>query len=97
MPAAGRLLSGREVQDATVSTARVLVDFDLTVAKKMKLTERFGAELRVECYNIFNHPHFGTPDNTVGDPTFGEILSTVSRSDGTTSARQLQVALKMSF
>jgi hypothetical protein len=81
-----------------------LVDFDLTFAKKMNLTERFVAELRVECYNIFNHPHFNNPGsdaavngNLVGQPIFGLITNTVGRSDGTTSARQMQVALKLSF
>jgi hypothetical protein len=73
------------------------VNFDLTFAKKMKITERFGSELRVECYNIFNHPHFNNPSNGISGPTFGEILSTVGRPDGTTSARQLQVALRVSF
>jgi hypothetical protein len=81
-----------------------LVNFDFTFAKKMKLTERFGTELRVECYNIFNHPHFNNPGsdaavngNLVGQPIFGLITNTVGRSDGTTSARQMQVALKVSF
>jgi hypothetical protein len=80
------------------------VNFDLTFTKKMNLTERFVAELRVECYNIFNHPHFNNPGsdaavngNLVGQPIFGLITNTVGRSDGTTSARQMQVALKVSF
>ena len=74
-----------------------LVDFDLDFAKKMKLTERMGLEFRAECYNIFNHPHFQQPDNLQTDSTFGIITGTVARSDGTTSARQMQVALKLTF
>ena len=31
----------------------------------MKITERFNAQLRVECYNIFNHPHFDNPGDTM--------------------------------
>jgi len=73
------------------------VNFDLAFAKKTKLTERFELELRVEGYNIFNHPHFGQPDNLQSDPTFGLISGTVSRPDATTSARQMQAALKLSF
>jgi len=80
------------------------VNFDLTMSKKMKLTERFNAELRVECYNIFNHPHFNNPGDTgsslgnrVGSPIFGLITSTVARPDATTSARQMQVAVKLNF
>jgi Carboxypeptidase regulatory-like domain/TonB dependent receptor len=81
-----------------------LVDFDLSFAKKSKLTERLGLEFRVEAYNIFNHPHFTNPGadasnlgNLLDSGLFGVITSTVSRSDGTTSARQLQVALKLNF
>ena len=74
------------------------------VSKKMKITERINAELRVEGYNIFNHPHFNNPGsdqarhgNRVGSPIFGLITSTVTRPDATTSARQMQVALKVNF
>jgi hypothetical protein len=81
------------------------VNFDLVFAKHMKITERFGAELRVESYNIFNHPHFTNPGdfgNSLGNQignlgAFGLITSTASRPDATTSARQMQVAIKLSF
>ena len=78
----------------------------MTFAKTMKITERFNAQLRVECYNIFNHPNFLNPgDNTTSSlgnqignvGAFGLSNATVTRSDTTTSARQMQVALKLSF
>ena len=81
-----------------------LVDFDLSFSKTMKFTERINAQLRVEAYNIFNHPHFNNPGsdinvfgNQVGSPIFGLITSTAQRPDTTTSARQMQVALKVNF
>ena len=80
------------------------VDFDLALSKKMKLTERFELETRFESFNLFNHPHFSNPGsdsqsqgNLVGSPIFGMITSTVGQPDGTTSARQVQVAMKLSF
>ena len=73
------------------------VGFDLVVSKVVKFTERFNAELRVEGYNIFNHPHFSNQNNGLTSSTFGLISSTVSRSDATTSARQMQVGLKFNF
>jgi hypothetical protein len=80
------------------------VDFDLAFSKTMKFTERINAQLRVEGYNIFNHPHFNNPGadanafgNQVGSPIFGLITSTATRPDGTTSARQMQVALRVTF
>src|SRR5262249_17921171 len=80
------------------------VNFDVSFAKKIKFTERFNAELRMEGYNIFNHPHFTNPGadpgalgNRVGNSLFGLITSTAQRPDATTSARQMQVALKLNF
>jgi hypothetical protein len=80
------------------------VNFDLVLAKTMKITERFGAELRFESYNIFNHPHFLNPGtdaagigNLINSGLFGVITNTYTQPDGTTSARQIQVALKLTF
>jgi hypothetical protein len=80
------------------------VNFDLSFSKKTKITERTDLELRIEGYNIFNHPHFTNPGadlNSLGNlhdsSLFGVITSTASRPDSTTSARQMQVALKFNF
>jgi hypothetical protein len=80
------------------------VDFDVVFSKRIQFTERVDAQLRIEGYNIFNHPHFNNPGfdaanlgNRLGTPLFGQITSTVTRPDGTTSARQMQVGLKVNF
>ncbi len=79
-------------------------DWDVTIAKRMSITERVKAELRFEGYNILNHPHFLNPGtdasalgNLIGQPGFGVITSTYTQPDGTTSARQVQVAMKVIF
>jgi hypothetical protein len=79
-------------------------DWDVTLAKRMSITERVKAELRFEGYNILNHPHFLNPGtdasalgNLIGQPGFGVITQTYTQPDGTTSARQVQVALKVIF
>jgi hypothetical protein len=79
-------------------------NWDVTLAKRMTITERVKAELRFEGYNIFNHPHFLNPGtdaaglgNLIGQPQFGVITQTYTQPDGTTSARQIQVALKILF
>ena len=82
------------------------VNFDMVFSKNIKFTERFNTQLRFEGFNIFNHPNFvnpgdhsaASPGNQIGNVgSFGLITSTVGRPDGTTSARQLQVALKLNF
>ncbi|MGA6950581.1 MAG: TonB-dependent receptor [Candidatus Sulfotelmatobacter sp.] len=79
-------------------------DWDVTLAKRMSITERVKAELRFEGYNILNHPHFLNPGtdaagtgNLIGQSPFGVITGTSTQPDGTTSARQIQVALKIVF
>lgn len=75
-----------------------LINFDMVWSKNTKLGERVNTELRVECFNVFNHPHFLNPGNQIENPaTFGLISGTLTQPDGTTSARQMQVALKLSF
>jgi hypothetical protein len=73
-------------------------NFDMALAKKTSITERVKLETRFELFNIFNHPQFYQPGNGRGAPgTFGVSTSTLTRSDGTTSARQLQMAMKLIF
>jgi hypothetical protein len=67
---------------------------NLSVGKELGLSSKHEAmklELRLEAQNAFNHPVFGTPDTTVGDPSFGQISYTAN------SPREIQLALKFSF
>ena len=74
------------------------VNFNMSVAKTMKLGERLGFEIRAEGYNVFNHPQFLNPAaNQLNITNFGIIKGTVVNQDGTTSARQMQVAAKVTF
>ena len=57
-------------------------DSDFTINKNFKLTERLAFGFGANFYNIFNHPNFDLPDNTVGDPTFGQILQTTAPPTG---------------
>jgi hypothetical protein len=55
-------------------------------------------ETRFEFYNLFNRVEFSQPDNDLSDTgTFGFSNSSSTRPDGTTSARQLQFAMKLTF
>lgn len=74
-------------------------NIDMAALKNTALTEKVTLQFRLEAYNLFNHAQFTQPNNffVPGDITFGESLATNTRPDGTTSARQLQLALKLIF
>ena len=74
-------------------------NIDIATFKDTSLTEKLKLQFRFEVYNLFNHPLFGQPDNIFyqGNATFSESTSTIVRADGTTSARQMQFALKLIF
>jgi hypothetical protein len=67
-------------------------NLDLALAKTTPITERLKAELRLEAFNIFNHPEFSNPDTNPNSGTFGQIISTIQDSE-----RILQIAVKLSF
>ena len=74
------------------------VNVDSSLLKDTSITERLKLQLRFEFYNLFNHTQFGQPGNAITAPgTFGLSTATLTRPDGTTSARQIQVAAKLIF
>jgi len=74
------------------------VNTDAVFQKTQQLKERLQLVLRVESYNILNHPNFESPSSlTISSSSFGQSTSQVGRNDGTTGARQLQGAIKVVF
>jgi hypothetical protein len=66
-------------------------------------TTKFGRvehELRVEAFNLLNHPQFGQPNGTFGTAAFGQITAMLANPScalcGTTE-RQIQLAMKLKF
>jgi hypothetical protein len=51
-------------------------NFDWSVAKTFRVTERIGTQLRADFFNILNTPHFNTPGaNISSSSTFGKITA----------------------
>ena len=80
-----------------VFTGPGINNWDMVVAKTTKITERFSLEFRTEAYNVFNRPMFSQPHQFIEFADFGQSTTTPLHSDGTTTARQLQFALKLHF
>jgi hypothetical protein len=73
------------------------VNTDFSVIKNTKITEKFNLQFRTEFFDLFNHPNFSDPVNTVTSSAFGKILSTRFPVGDFGSARQIQFALKLLF
>ena len=67
-------------------------NWDISLVKMTKITERHTLQFRTEFFNAFNHPQFNNPGTAVSTPaTFGVIGST------SVNPRLIQFALKYQF
>jgi hypothetical protein len=74
------------------------VDTDAVFQKTQTLHESIKLQFRAEFYNLLNHPNMSAPaSGSIASPYFGISNSQVGQNDGTTGARQIQGALKVSF
>ena len=65
-------------------------NWDMSLIKNTKITERLNTQFRAEFYNIWNHPQFSPPTNNVA-AALGEITSS------SVPPRVIQFALKILF
>jgi hypothetical protein len=56
-------------------TGPSLVNVDFSLFKEFKVYESSKLQFRAELFNVFNHPNFYNPDNTVGDGSEGQLTS----------------------
>ncbi len=72
---------------------------DFVITKRISVSERTRLDLRFEFYNLFNRVQFDQPYNTftTDGAGFGQSTSELVRPDSTTGARQVQLALKLTF
>ena len=83
-----------------------LFSVDFSLKKDMRFTERLRLQLRLDAFNAFNHPNFGSPGNGLaadhldanGVPIPGSGgFGTITSLNSNVSMRQLQVSLKLVF
>ncbi len=51
------------------------VNFDFTLAKNFRVSDRRSVQFRTELFNAFNHPNFGPPNIQREQGGFGQILT----------------------
>jgi hypothetical protein len=61
------------------------------IAKNFQLKEGLILQFRAEAFNLFNHPDFAQPGQTLGTPQFGEITATAIDN------REGQLSLRLTF
>jgi hypothetical protein len=84
--------------------------WDITVRRQFRFTERLGLQVRGDFFNILNHPNFGSPINFLTSPQFGQstqMLANYLGSGGQSGGlnplyqiggpRSIQLALKLQF
>lgn len=88
-----------------------IIDMDFSLLKNNKFGDRANGQLRIEFFNVLNHPNFSAPAFTIftgGNATVSssgvQTVSTPTRvsnagqiTSTTTSSRQLQLGYKVTF
>lgn len=65
-------------------------NWDMSLFRDFRLTERFGLQARAEALNVFNIVNLNNPGTTLGSKTFGVI-------SGANTMRELQIGLRLTF
>jgi hypothetical protein len=74
-------------------------NIDMSLIKNNKFGP-VSSEVRLEVFNILNHPQFANPNGILGNPAFGTIsamLASPSCALCGTTERQMQLAVKLKF
>jgi hypothetical protein len=75
-----------------------LAQVDVSLQKRIKITETANLMFRVEGFNLANRTQAGNPGTNWSAPaSFGLINSGLNRTIGTGTSRQIQLALRLDF
>jgi hypothetical protein len=82
----------------SIATGPGLVQIDLSLQKKTRITEGTAIVFRADMFNIDNHVQAANPGTTLtSTSTFGKITSGLNRTIGTGTSRQIQLSMRLTF
>jgi hypothetical protein len=91
-PAADIVTQGLTFEDSGRNSLNLphRTNFDMSVYKVFRRTERIGIQFRADAFSVFNHKHFSPVDNYAGTDSF-------MYAGSAHSGRVLQLGLKLVF
>ena len=66
------------------------INFDLSLSKNFRFSERKYLQFRGDFFNAFNHPDFNRPNSSLGNSGYGTI-------SGATAGRTIQLGIRFNF
>jgi hypothetical protein len=93
-------LLGNERRNSVIGPG--VVNFDFSLFKNnyiRRISESFNVQFRAEFFNVFNHSNFNSPidNSTLFDQTGAPVAGAGMIDSTSTTAREIQVALKVIF
>jgi hypothetical protein len=82
---------GNEGRNVLTGPGRNNLDFGLHRSFRIPVRESMRLDVRGEAFNLFNHPQFGLPGSTIGNPGVGTITGT------SVPNRIMQLGLRLAF
>jgi Carboxypeptidase regulatory-like domain/TonB dependent receptor len=74
------------------------VEFDTSLQRKFRLTEKSKFEIRATAYNLANHPIYSNPSGNSSSSSFGRITSVINTgATGSGAPRRIEFMLRAEF
>jgi hypothetical protein len=74
------------------------VEFDTSLQRRFRLTEKARFELRATAYNLANHPIYSNPSGNSSSSSFGRITSVINTgATGSGAPRRIEFMLRAEF
>jgi len=74
-----------------------LINVDLGVFRKIRITDRFSVQFRGEAFNVSNTPHFANPNADISSSSFGLIGDVQNTGREGNDQRLFRVGAKIAF